>query len=146
MNSTLEKFQTLYSDFAKADLSKLSEVYFEDASFRDPVHRLTGLKNIKDYFHNSSQGLLYCRFEFLDVTESSHQAWVRWRMDYAHQKLKGGQALHLDGASQLLFERRESFVKIIFHEDFYDMGAMLYEHVPVLKWLIKRLKNRLAAV
>lgn len=35
--------------------------------------------------------------------------------------------------------------KVTFHEDFYDMGAMIYEQLPVIGGLTRWLRNRLAA-
>jgi hypothetical protein len=33
--------------------------------------------------------------------------------------------------------------KIYYHRDYFDMGAMLYEHLPLLGRIIQRLKHRL---
>ena len=33
--------------------------------------------------------------------------------------------------------------KIIVHQDFFDGGAMLYEHLPVMGWAIRKLKERM---
>ncbi|WHI49643.1 hypothetical protein P3339_14310 [Microbulbifer sp. MLAF003] len=33
--------------------------------------------------------------------------------------------------------------KVFYHEDFYDMGAMVYEQVPLLGSLIRKIKSRL---
>ena len=34
--------------------------------------------------------------------------------------------------------------KLTYHEDIYDLGEMLYEHVPLMGTIIKWLKRRLA--
>lgn len=35
--------------------------------------------------------------------------------------------------------------RITHHEDFYDMGAMIYQHVPVLGWAVKKINSRLVS-
>jgi hypothetical protein len=35
--------------------------------------------------------------------------------------------------------------RIYYHEDFFDLGAMLYQHVPVLGSVIRYLNNRMSA-
>ncbi len=33
---------------------------------------------------------------------------------------------------------------IIYHKDYYDLGEMVYEHVPILGFVIKKIKGKLA--
>ena len=33
--------------------------------------------------------------------------------------------------------------RVVYHRDYYDMGEMVYEHVPVLKRVIHYIKKRL---
>ena len=33
--------------------------------------------------------------------------------------------------------------RVVYHRDYYDMGEMVYEHVPVLKRVIYYIKKRL---
>ena len=42
-----------------------------------------------------------------------------------------------EGVSKLEFNE-----KIYKHQDFYDLGAMLYEHIPVLGSLVKIIKTK----
>ena len=46
----------------------------------------------------------------------------------------------LDGTTQLKVEDE----KIIYHKDYYDLGEMVYEHIPLLGSIIKMIKRRLA--
>ena len=45
-------------------------------------------------------------------------------MHYAHRKIAKGKALSLAGATQIKFTHTISY-----HEDFYDLGAMVYQHI-----------------
>ena len=63
-----------------------------------------------------------------------------WTMTYRHPKLhKGKQDIRVEGVSLLQWKDG----KIIRHQDIFDAGTMLYEHIPVLGWMIKKLKERL---
>jgi hypothetical protein len=60
-------------------------------------------------------------------------------MDYAHPRLRGGAIITVRGMTHLLFTN-----KIYYHEDSYDLGALLYEHIPVLGLATRQLKTRMA--
>jgi hypothetical protein len=59
-------------------------------------------------------------------------------MHYAHPKLNGSKDIQLEGATKILFED-----KIHYHKDYFDGGALLYEHIPLMGKLIKLIKRRL---
>jgi len=135
----LQRFEQFYSDFKTADLSRLHELYVAEVRFRDPVQEVTGVPRLTRYFAAAQQSVLECRFEFLDRLEGEARCFFQWRMHYRHPQLNGGEALTLSGMSRLEL----GDMGIVVHEDIYDMGAMLYEHVPVLRSGVRWLKRRL---
>ena len=64
---------------------------------------------------------------------------VRWRMFLQHPKLNGGEEIEVKGATFIEYDDR-----ITYQEDYYDLGAMLYEHIAVLGTTVRFVKNRLA--
>ncbi len=139
----LDKFREYYGHFDQYDLNMLGDFYSPDIYFCDPVHEIHGLPELTDYFYQVCAGLIACRFEFVGETLAEESAWFKWVMHYQHPQLNQGESLELTGASYLRFNKDRSLIGA--HEDFYDMGSMLYEHVPVLgggvRWLKKRLVN-----
>jgi hypothetical protein len=129
----------MYSQLGQVTEQQLAEVYDEHLVFRDPVHQLRGIPALCKYLNASSKDLNSCRFEFLDITSSADSSWMRWNMHYSHPRLKRGAELVLEGTS--LLQHRE---KIVLQQDYYDMGAMLYEHLPLLGGAISVLKKRMA--
>lgn len=130
----------LYSKLGVVTEPQLAEVYDQGLVFRDPVHQLAGLPALCNYLNSTSKDLNSCRFEFLDITSGADSSWMRWNMHYSHPKLKRGATLLLEGTS--LLQHRE---KITFQQDYYDMGAMLYEHLPLLGGAIGLIKKRMAS-
>jgi hypothetical protein len=128
----------MYSQLGRVTQQQLAEVYDAHLVFRDPVHQLKGIPALCAYLNTSSKDLNSCRFEFLDTTSSANASWMRWNMHYSHPRLKRGAELVLEGTS--LLQHRE---KIVFQQDYYDMGAMLYEHLPLLGGAIGVLKKRM---
>ncbi len=141
-----ERFTKFYSAFAADKLSSVHEIYSENVKFRDPVHEISGIGALERYFANMAEGLIECRFVFYQrhfprpvPGQADQQGFCTWIMEFAHPKLRNGQLLSLRGATHLRYSDRISY-----HEDFYDMGAMLYENVPLLGSVVRGLKQRLA--
>jgi len=135
----IAEFKRFFCDLQKAELSELGTIYSDDIVFMDPVHKIRSLVELEDYFNSICTDLSECRFEYLDELIVENSAYVKWIMHFRHPKL-GSRLISVRGVSHLQFAE-----KITFHEDFYDMGAMLYEQLPLLgnvtRWLRKRLAS-----
>ncbi len=142
MNSNLpliERFKSCFKVLPEADLSLLRDMYADEVVFKDPVHEIRGLVGLEDYFANMIADLTDCRFEYLDEIVGERSAYIKWVMHYRHPRL-GNRLVSVRGVSHLRFGD-----KIEFHEDVYDMGAMLYEQVPLLGNVTRWLRLRLAS-
>ena len=136
----LPRFKSFYADFGSAQLSRLADIYHDDVVFRDPVHEIRGLVELEDYMTTLAADLEDCRFEYLDELLGDQAAYIKWVMHFRHPRL-GSRPISVRGVSHLhLADGR-----VIYHEDFYDMGAMLYEQVPLLGNVTRWLKLRLAS-
>jgi len=139
MSPRLKAFSDFYSSLDSEKLSHLSEVYTSNIRFIDPVHEIVGVQHLSQYFEKLCANLLCCRFVFLSYSEADSSVWLVWTMHYAHPKIAGGKELSLQGATELRFEQD----RVCYHRDFYDMGAMLYEHLPVMGRVIRYVKEAL---
>jgi len=138
-NDLLVRFKDNFRDLKKADWSQLGELYSDDILFKDPVHEIRGLVTLEDYFTTLCAELNDCRFEYLDQLECDNACYVKWIMHFTHPKL-GKDPIDVRGVSHIRWSD-----KIDFQEDFYDMGAMLYEQLPVLGNVTRWLRVRLAS-
>ncbi|ODS22764.1 transcriptional regulator [Candidatus Endobugula sertula] len=137
MTLLIENFKRFYQDHRSMDLSRMDEIYAEDIVFRDPLHRIQGLPILRDTMNEMYANLSECRFEYLDQLVTHDSAYIKWNMHYRHPKL-GNTLISVRGVSQIQFSEL-----IDFHEDIYDMGELLYEHVPMMGGLVRWLKKRL---
>lgn len=137
----LEHFKTLFRTMCAEDLQQdlLEEVYAEDLLFQDSFHKIESREAFLNYCSELYQNLSSCDFEFHDQWLSDGQAMLTWTMTYSHPKLKRGRHITVQGASHIRFNE-----KVYFHQDYFDGGALLYEHVPVLGSIIQQLKKRMA--
>lgn len=139
MNKAVSNFCEFYGSLTVDKLAILNTVYDERAVFEDPAHKITGLDNITGYFQGMLANISYCRFEINDVIQNDGQAFVKWSMNFSHPRLGKGKDIQVPGVSYLKFDER-----ILYHRDYMDMGAMIYEHIPVLGTIIRKVKSEMA--
>ena len=138
MTNILYNFCNYYEELTIEKVDGLNEIYDTNAYFIDPVHEINGLDSIKRYFQSLLVNISYCRFNIEQLIEQEDQAFLTWEMNFSHPKLSSGRAIKVQGVSQLKFNRL-----ITFHRDYYDLGEMIYEQIPILKSLIKKVKGNL---
>lgn len=138
-NPLVDNFIELYQALNKNNLHLLGQVYGDDIIFTDPMHQISGLESLTQYFAKLYENVQHIQFEIKEVQQSDSQASLFWQMQYRHPKLNRGLLIRVDGMSQLKFND-----KIYFHRDYFDLGQMLYEQVPCVGGLIRLLKTRAA--
>ena len=139
-STLIDRFKAYFKYLHESDLSQLRDIYAERVVFKDPVHEMRGLVELEDYFTSLCADLSECRFEYLDEMVTETSAYVKWTMHFKHPRL-GNRLISVRGVSHL----KLGDDKIEYHEDFYDMGAMLYEQLPVLGNVTRWLRLRLAS-
>ncbi|MGE9550684.1 nuclear transport factor 2 family protein [Erwinia amylovora] len=137
--TTLTKLVAFYQTLDAHQLQQLAEIYHTDVCLADPVGEHHTLPVVENYFASLLKNMHYCRFEVSEAHLLDGAALLIWQMVYAHPALQRGAGQRLAGSSYLQF--RDD--KISFQRDYYDMGAMLYEKIPVLGSVIRQLKKRL---
>ncbi len=135
----LQKLKDFYTGFSLASVPALDTIYTQDVEFRDPVHTMHGCLAVKAYMRRMASNMTHYRIRYIDELVGSNSAYLTWEMDVAHPRLCGGKPFTVRGMTQLKFT-----TKIYYHEDSYDLGALVYEQVPVLGVVARGLKQRLA--
>lgn len=131
---------TLKQTFAAADAltaDDLAKIYSQDIVFVDPLGRIEGRENLVRYFNGVYRNVTSCRFDYLDECRLDGKTSIKWDMVFQHPKLGSGKEINVRGVSLLEFAD-----KVSYHEDVYDVGALMYEHVPLLGAPVRWLKRR----
>lgn len=134
-----QQLQAFYASFDQTSLQALATIYHPQVEFMDPIHHVSGLAALQNYFQNIMQGVQACRFEFSQVSCTDDQLFLVWQMKFQHPNLAKGQWITVDGVSHCKIQDN----CVIYQRDYYDAGAMVYEHVPVLRYVLGKIKQRL---
>ncbi len=136
----LSNFVNVYQTLSTTNLGLLTTIYHEDIVFIDPMHQVEGLVQLQCYFANLYQNLSTCHFSIEKVLLENDSAALYWQMSYQHPKLNKGNTVTVDGHSHI----RGIQDKVIYHRDYLDLGAMLYEQLPLFGKLTKWIKTKAA--
>lgn len=142
MSSRLTETQSLFNNFNSDTLHLADDFYDPDVVFQDPIVELTGRDALKAYYADMYKNVTSIRFDFSDGIEKDEEVVVFWTMELRAKGLKGGEPVLLDGNSHIKFGGESG--KAIYHRDYFDMGAFVYENVPVLGSLVRYTKKRLS--
>lgn len=134
----VEQLEHLYDDLNAESIDALDSLYCDNVTFVDPIHHVQGLDSLKTYFRNTIKGVEYCHFAFADRARQGDDVFVTWQMRLKHPKLAQGREIIVPGTSHLKLEND----KILSQTDYYDAGAMLYEHLPFIGFVIEKVKTR----
>lgn len=136
----MDTFLEVYTKLNRDNLELLQEIYAEDIVFIDPAHEIIGLKKLSQYFSALYQNVSSLDFSFSSQLSGDNEACVQWDMNFSHPKLKKGNEITVPGITYLRFNRDG---KVSHHHDYFDLGTMLYEHIPFLGTIVVNIKRRL---
>ncbi|MCP2072168.1 UNVERIFIED_ORG: hypothetical protein J2Y77_001604 [Pseudomonas lini] len=140
MSAYLQRFAQAFAELDARRLAELDELYSVDIHFQDPLHRIEGLTALREYFAQLYASASDVRYDFHSFDEvAPGEGYLRWTLHFRHPRLAGGAPVALSGCSHLRWTDR-----VYHHQDFFDAGALLYEHLPLLGPVIRWLKRRLA--
>lgn len=134
-----EKTIHVFNALRKDNLEILNDYYAKDLVFEDPLGKIEGLTAMKNYYAVMYENVTEIRFDFSKTIAQGNEYFFRWKMVLKSSKLNGGDEIAVEGGSMILFNDAGL---VTYHRDFFDMGAMIYEHIPVLRTVIKAIKKR----
>jgi len=129
-----------FKSLNKETIHLVDEFYDAAACFEDPLGKHQGIARIRKYYAHLYQNVQSIDFTFQEEVVQGSTHVLPWRMDLV-SKLNSGRPLSLDGISYIEFGGERG--KAIFHRDYFDMGAFVYEGVPLLGGIIRFIKGQL---
>ena len=136
----IQKFSTFYTDLASMKIDDLCSIYEKNVVFIDPIDTHHGIDAVKSYFSRLLQNTENCQFTIHSIDKIVEKSVViKWTMTYSTKRLNGGNPVNVEGITWL--DLAED--KIILHRDYFDLGQMIYENVPLLGFFIKKVKGQL---
>ncbi|MCF8059777.1 MAG: nuclear transport factor 2 family protein [Bacteriovoracaceae bacterium] len=136
-----ERIKNAFNTLRADNLHILDGFYHPSLKFHDPLGEISGLDAMKAYYANMYKNVTDIRFEFGTLSEEGDDIFGIWNMILKAKSLNGGEEVKVLGVSHLKFDPETNLV--IYHRDYFDMGSFIYEHIPILGSIIRRIKRKL---
>jgi limonene-1,2-epoxide hydrolase len=130
-----------YNNLSQNNLTTLADLYATNVEFVDPVHHILGLDQLQQYFSHAYARLSSCHFMATAKIANQDQGCLSWVMTFTHQAIGNGKSISVHGCSVVHWN---SEGKISYHRDYYDLNEMVLEHIPLLGWVTKKIKQKMA--
>ena len=136
----LTRFQNLFNDMGADHMPALDSVYHENVFFRDPLTEVRGRRALESYLQDTYGNVIHCEFDYGVAAWQELGFTLPWTMTLQHRRLRRGRPIRVEGIS--LVHIRDS--RISFHRDYFDLGQLLYEQIPILGSAIRWLRRKAA--
>ncbi len=137
MRTPVDLFKDVYNRLNASTLHLLGDLYTEGVVFQDPFRRLEGLEALRHYCEELYRDTESSSFQWEQELTDGGSAMLMWTMSLKHPRLNGGDLIQVPGATHIRFRD-----KVFFHRDYFDGGALIYEHVPLLGLFVRAIKSR----
>lgn len=129
-----------FEELSRDTLDRVDDFYAEDCRFEDPMVSLRGRERMRAYYASIYRNDPQLRWEFPECIVDGHSLALAWTMHMRVDGLNGGNPIAVPGISRLRFDADE---RCLHHRDYFDMGAFVYENVPVLGRVIGLVKKKI---
>ena len=137
----LEQLIRFFEQIDPSNVSQLSQVYTQDAFFKDPFNEVSGIDAITHIFQHMFDQVDSPRFIVTNSVMQGEQAFLTWDFLFRMKRFSA-QEHCIRGATHVRFAVDG---RVNFHRDYWDAAEELYEKLPLLGSLmraLKRLANR----
>ncbi len=116
----------------------VDDFYAADATFIDPAGKLEGRDRIRQYLTKTYRDIDSVSFTFDLTLQSQTTVVLSWTMRFSHRRLRHGDEIECHGTSIFQFDPDGH---VVHQRDYYDLGEMVYEHLPLLGWPIRKIRQ-----
>lgn len=136
----MERLQEFFASSMNASGVRegVAGLYADDAYLNDNLVALESAAQIADYFAATMTRVSSVRVELLGMANTGPDYFVRWQMTIESPQLRDGAPLKSYGVTHFRFDGEG---RVLLHRDFWDAGTGLYEHLPIVGSILRRIRG-----
>jgi steroid delta-isomerase len=139
-DANLQVYANFYEKLSPATLGQLGNVMTEDVRFVDPFNDVQGLPAVEQIFVHMFASLDNPVFRVSHAAMSAGpdpRGLLLWELT----STLNGKPYNIVGMSEVTFAADG---RVCRHIDHWDAGRQFYERLPVIGWLLKKIRARLS--
>lgn len=130
-------FENLNKDMK---IDEYALIFDEKIYFEDPFQKTYDLKSLYKIYVHMYESLHEPRFLVKEIVTSNNIAYLQW--SFIFKTSKASTIDDFTGVSRIEFNEKG---KVVSHIDYWDSSSNVYEKVPILKNVLRYIKNRIKA-
>lgn len=133
---TVDEF---FNNSNKENMAEMVEAFYaEDMLFVDPLGKIEGREKMLSYYQHLYDNIIEISFKIHSQIDRGDETVAVWTMQSRHESINDGELTVVDGVSHIHFKNG----KAVYHRDYFDLGTMVYEHIPVLGYFVRLIKEK----
>jgi len=137
--SSLTAYARYYETLTPETIGRLRALVAPDILFRDPFNETRGVAALERVLAKMFEDVVNPKFETLHMTTDGAVGYMKWRLIFGP---KGDGRREVVGLTELHFDEAGRVTR---HIDFWDPASQLYERIPVLGFVLRKIRRRIAA-
>lgn len=130
----IDVFTRLNSD-GLPTLDHLERITSPEVRFRDPFNDMVGRSAVLELLEHTRRQIRDVRFQIIDRASSGQRVYLKWEMT-GRLRLLG--VWRVEGMSELVFDAEG---KLKQHRDYWDASEQFYGRLPVIGWVLARIRS-----
>jgi steroid delta-isomerase len=139
-DTSLQRYAAFFEQLNVDSLSQLASVMTEDVHFVDPFNDVHGIESVEKIFRHMFSSLQNSKFKVTHAAltgGSQPNGLIRWELS----SFLNGKPYNIIGMSELGFAADG---RVNSHIDHWDAAQQFYERLPIIGWLLRTIRARLA--
>lgn len=138
MREAAERYRRFLETLTPANLAQLPKFVSDDVQFRDPFNDVCGTEAMTEVFRHMFEYVADIRFNVRHMAVEDNICLMVWHFE---GKLSG-KPWNFNGTSVVTFAEDG---RVVSHVDHWDAARALYERVPLIGWLLRAIRRRIAS-
>ncbi len=135
----LQRYVSYLEGFSPDSLDVLEDYCTSDMVFSDPFNLTRGRSAYRRILEKMYEDVPSISFVVTRSCGTCVSGYITWQFSGTTRQ---GNNISFEGVSELLFDAEG---KVSSHRDFWDPAAGLYETLPVIGWLLRKIRRKLSA-
>ena len=133
--TALKRYADYYTRLTPETLGDIDHLARADMRFTDPFNDLPDRAAYKRLLAQIFATIASPRFVVLHSASKASVGYLKWRFEGTLR----GRAFSVVGVGEVQFDAQGM---VVAHHDHWDAASNFYERIPILGWLLRRIKKR----
>jgi len=139
VEQALGAYIRFYQELRPETVSRLDRLVVPDVHFKDPFNDFRSRDRMKQVFAAMFHRVEQPRFIIRDHAISQQMTYLRWGLSF--RTPSSPRPTTIEGMSEVKFDMAG---QVTSHIDHWDAAEQFYERLPVLGWVLRQIKARMA--